>query len=179
MTDFVIELLQFLSSKFPIPSGAVDMWIFQSLEVVSITILNCFYIAFKKLGFHLDYFSPIVYLFSIYLRLSVFPRGAFREFRLEFLQSNFQGLVFNHIWFVLACLVKTYNYSCTGKTYAPCLALYVFFCCSGAQLRKFRTIVIGRLNIFVNEYKPFYCKYYQKSCQIDPRVLAKVETCVI
>ena len=32
MTDFVIELLQFLSSKFPIPSGPVDLWILRSLS---------------------------------------------------------------------------------------------------------------------------------------------------
>ena len=32
MTDFVIELLQFLSSEFPIPSGPVDLWILRSLS---------------------------------------------------------------------------------------------------------------------------------------------------
>ena len=32
MTEFLIELLQFLSSTFPIPSGLADLWISRSFS---------------------------------------------------------------------------------------------------------------------------------------------------
>ena len=56
----------------------------------SLAGLYCFCIALKMLEFPLEYFLPMLYLFSWYLRLSVSLPQVFRKLRLQFWQANFQ-----------------------------------------------------------------------------------------
>ena len=51
MTDFLIELLQFLSSNFPIPSGPVNLKILRSSSKFSIFVESIL----MKIGFCFDH----------------------------------------------------------------------------------------------------------------------------